>query len=67
MTELLPAPNSVSSRADTAADSEFASSQPPADSAEEAWVARVVLAIATTIGDQDDRDDGSGRRMLPSG
>ena len=30
MTELLPAPNSVSSRAETAADSELASSQPPA-------------------------------------
>ena len=49
MIELLPAPNSVSSRAATAADSELASSQPPADRADDAWEARVVLARATTI------------------
>ena len=49
MTELLPAPNSVSRRLDTAADSEFASSQPPAESADEACEARVVLAIAITM------------------
>jgi hypothetical protein len=49
MIELLPAPNSWSRRADTAADSELASSQPPADSADEAWLARVVLASATTM------------------
>jgi hypothetical protein len=45
----LPAPNSWSRRADTAADSELASSQPPADNADEAWLARVVLARATTM------------------
>ncbi len=48
MTELLPAPNSVSSRADTAADSESASSQPPADSADDVWVASTELASAMT-------------------
>src|SRR3954447_12786142 len=49
MTELLPAPNSASSRAETAADSEFASSQPPAERADDAWLARTVLASAMTI------------------
>ena len=48
MTELLPAPNSVSSRAETSADSEFASSQPPADRTDDAWLARTVLASART-------------------
>jgi hypothetical protein len=47
-TELLPAPYLVSRRADTPADSELASSQPPDDRADEAWLASVVLAIATT-------------------
>ena len=47
MTELLPAPNSVSSRAATAADSELASSQPPAERADEVWVARIAPAMAT--------------------
>src|SRR5262245_24893951 len=46
MIELLPAPNSWSSRADTAADSELASSQPPDDRADDAWLASVVLARA---------------------
>ncbi len=46
MTELLPAPNSVSRRAATAADSESASSQPPADRADEVCVASTELAIA---------------------
>ncbi len=49
MTELMPAPNSVSSRAATAADSESASSQPPADRADEAWLARTVLESAMTM------------------
>ena len=48
MTELLPAPNSVSSRAETAADSEFASSHPPADNADEVCVASTELAMAMT-------------------
>jgi hypothetical protein len=48
MTELLPAPNSVSSRAATSADSESASSHPPDDSADEVCVASIALAIATT-------------------
>ena len=47
MTELLPAPNSVSSRAETAADSESASSQPPAERADDVWVASNAPAMAT--------------------
>src|SRR6476620_12560733 len=47
MTELLPAPNSVSSRAETAADSESASSQPPAERADDVWVASIAPAMAT--------------------
>ncbi len=46
MTELLPAPNSVSSRAETSADSESASSQPPDESTDEVCEARVPLAAA---------------------
>ena len=46
MTELLPAPNSVSSRAETAADSESASSHPPDDRADDVWVASIALAMA---------------------
>ena len=49
MIELLPAPNSASSRLATAANSELASSQPPADRADDACDARVVLARAATI------------------
>ena len=54
MTELLPAPNSVSSRAETAADSELASSQPPADRADEVWVASSAPAMAMTTAIRDD-------------
>src|SRR4249919_2051944 len=46
ITELLPAPNSVSSRAETAADSESASSQPPAERADDVWVASIAPAMA---------------------
>ena len=49
MIELLPAPNSASRRSETAADSELASSQPPADSADEVWLASVRLRAATTM------------------
>ena len=56
MTELLPAPNSVSSRAATAADSEFGV-EPAArpTGRDEAWVAR------NGAGDRDDDgDEGDG-------
>ena len=46
--ELLPVPNSVSSLAATAADSESESSQPPALRTLEACAARTDEAIATT-------------------
>src|SRR5688572_7376139 len=48
MTELLPAPNSVSRRAETAADSESASNHPPEDRADDVCVASIALAIAMT-------------------
>ena len=47
--ELLPAPNSVSSLAATAADSESESSQPPALRALDACAARNEEARATTM------------------
>src|SRR3954451_4238932 len=46
-TELLPSPNSVSRRAATSADSEFAASQPPADRTDDVCVARTELATAS--------------------
>ena len=55
MTELLPAPNSVSSRADTSADSELRSSQPPELRAEDVCVARLRRRDR-----DDDREDGDG-------
>ena len=49
MTELLPAPNSVSRRAETAADSDCTSSQPPALNADDVCVARAAPATAMTM------------------
>ena len=54
MTELLPAPNSSSRRAETSADSESASSQPPADRADEAWLASTRAGERDDDGDDDD-------------